>query len=308
MSAAPIRIRRFLAEPSGLSYNEKIFNFHSERLPLKTCAQITGCALWAPHLQSAEAWYGWARGGASVPADPEPKAPAAGVAPMLRRRLTPLGRAAEEAAGRFPQALADDGTALVFASRWGDIEAARRELLSLAAGTGVSPSVFATSVHNGISAVLSIAHRHRGFQTAVAAGPFSLEAGFASAVGLLTEYPRVLLVSYDSRSPDAFAEAGTFTHAAAFLLEPQCEDGPPEWFAARWNRGPFAALTTRALASDEAPDPRLDTLTGTADLDVVRWLLASEAPSLTRRDRHAAWVWAKSGRIPPELLAEGAPA
>lgn len=273
---------------------------------MKTCAQIIGCALWAPHLQSAGAWLEWARSGAPVPEGPEPKAAAATVAPMLRRRLTPLGRAAEETAGRFPQALSDDATALVFASRWGDIAEARRELLSLAAGTGLSPTVFATSVHNGIAAVLSIAHRHRGFQTAVAAGPFSLEAGFASAVGLLTEYRRVLLVSYDSRSPNAFREENTFTHASAFLLEPQREDGPEDVFRERWNRGPFAAVTTRALLPDETPDPRLDKLTGTADLDVIRWLLASDEPFLTRRDRHAAWVWAKSGAVTPNLLADGA--
>ena len=272
---------------------------------MKTCAQITGCALWAPHLQSPQAWFDWAQNGVPLPEGPEPKAAAATMAPMLRRRLTPLGRAAEETAGCFADAIADENTALVFTSRWGDIENARKELLSLAAGTGVSPTTFATSVHNGIAAVLSIAHRHRGFQTALASGPFSLEAGFLSAVGLLTEYPRVLLVSYDSRSPDAFLETGTFTHAAAFLLEAQEEEGSPDEFAAAWAKGPFAALMTRALKPDETPDPRLNTLTGTADLDVIRWLLASDEPTLTRADRHAAYVWGKSARLTESLFDEG---
>lgn len=264
---------------------------------MKTCAQITACALWAPHLETRADWLRWAEGSVPLPEGPEAKAPARGVAPMLRRRLTPLGRAAEEAIEGLGTDLADEDTALVFASRWGDAESAVQELTSLTAGSGVSPALFATSVHNGIAAVLSIAHRHRGFQTAVAAGPMSLEAGFASAVGLLSEYPRVILCAYDAVSPAAFSETDSFTHAAAFLLEAQNESESPEVFRAAWARGPFAAITTRPLAAGETPDPRLDTLTGMADLDVIRWLIASDDPFLTRCDQHAAWIWAKSARL-----------
>ena len=266
---------------------------------MKNCAQITAASFWAPALETPDAWEAWARTGllpasADTGADtPEPKAAAKSVPPMLRRRLSPLGRAVAQASGPFAEAMKDPDTALVFASRWGDAQSAVDELRSLVETGTLSPALFATSVHNGIAAILSIAHGHRGFETAVAAGPFSLEAGFMSAVGLLTEHPRVVLCAYDAVSPDAFDEKDSFTHASAFLLEAQVEDEARAAFLSAWERGPFLSLMSTPRA-DGTPDARLETRSAMADLDVIRWLLADEAPFLTRSDRHADWIWAKN--------------
>ena len=262
---------------------------------MKNCAQITAASFWAPALETPEAWLDWATTGVFPAADPEKKADAKSIPPMLRRRLSPLGRAVAESSGAFAEALKDPDTALVFASRWGDAQSAVDELRSLVETGTLSPTLFATSVHNGIAAVLSIAHRHQGFETAVAAGPFSLEAGFMSAVGLLAEYPRVVLVAYDARSPEAFNEKDSFTHAEAFLLEAQHECDDRDEFLTAWQRGPFLSLMSQPARS--TPDERLETRSGMADLDVIRWLLTDNSPFLTRSDRHADWIWAKNAKL-----------
>ncbi len=262
---------------------------------MKNCAQITAASFWAPVLQTPDAWFHWAKTGYLPATDNEKKADAKSIPPMLRRRLSPLGRAVAESSGAFADALKDPDTAVVFASRWGDVQNAVDELKSLVETGVLSPTLFATSVHNGIAAILSIAHKHKGFETAVAAGPFSLEAGFMSAVGLLTEYPRVVLVSYDARSPEDFQEPDSFTHAEAFLLEAQVECEDRDKFLTAWSRGPFLALMSQPTQS--APDKHLETLSGMADLDVIRWLLADKSPFLTRSDRHADWIWAKNSTL-----------
>lgn len=274
---------------------------------MKNCAQITAASFWAPALETPDAWEAWARTGllpaslessvdTTTTTETEAKAAAKSVPPMLRRRLSPLGRAVAEATGPFAEAMKDPDTALVFASRWGDAQSAVDELRSLVDTGTLSPTLFATSVHNGIAAILSIAHGHRGFETAVAAGPFSLEAGFMSAVGLLEEHPRVVLCAYDARSPEAFDEKDSFTHASAFLLEAQIESEDRKTFLNAWERGPFLSLMA-APGGTQTPDERLETRSAMADLDVIRWLLADDTPFLTRTDRHADWIWAKNARL-----------
>lgn len=263
---------------------------------MNQCAQLTAASFWAPHLTTPVAWQQWAADPASSAEINETKADAISVPPLLRRRLSPLGRAVAQATGCFADALTSAETALVFASRWGDVHTAVKELRSLVTTDQLSPTLFATSVHNGIGAILSIAHRHHGFETAVAAGPFSLEAGFMSAVGLLTEYPRVLLCAYDAVSPSEFAEKDTFTHACAFLLEAQRETEDRDAFFEAWNRGPFLALAS-SPRTEPLPDTHRENLSGMADLDVVRWLLHDDSPFLTRHDRHAEWTWAKNARL-----------
>ncbi len=281
---------------------------------MRTCAQILDCRLWAPALARPGAFAAWLASGRLPQVSPdeeEPAAPAKAVPAMLRRRLSPLGRAAAEAAFavRLPApsgsggsaALGDPDTALVCASRWGDIDAACAQAEDAAAERPLSPTRFATSVHNGIEAILAIAGHHRAAASAVANGPFSLEAGFEEAIGLLQDYPRVLLVTYERRAPEAFgrsARAASCTYAAALLLGRQIDDPDPERQRASDALGPFAAIRPRPLRAGEAPDPRCRALAGpSADLEVLRWLLASDEPSLTHLAPHAALVWAKDRRL-----------
>ena len=224
--------------------------------------------------------------------------PASTVPPMLRRRLSPLGRLAAAAALPAPTDVAADDpveraarasdTAWVFASRRADIARA---------GEGVSPAHFATSVHNGIEALLSIAARHTGAETAVAGGLFTAEAGFEAAVGLLSEYPRVLLLVADEAPESVFGEKSAPALAGAMLLaraKPEaartlCETGAPEG-------EPLVALFTRPRAEDETIDARLTEPAGalSALLEVFAWLEEEDAPLLTRCDRRVAHVWTKT--------------
>ena len=81
------------------------------------CAQILAWSAWAPGLADRAAWLAALRthgadfGLLSNEYAPlnaaEPKAPAVLVPPMLRRRLSPLGRAAAEAAAPLLAAAED---------------------------------------------------------------------------------------------------------------------------------------------------------------------------------------------------------
>ena len=285
-----------------------------------TALQILDCRFWAPGLDDARTLAERARHPAfgltdatlvlsAAPGAAEPKAAAAGVAPMLRRRLTPLGRAAADVlwaiedptTGRNPFLAPEDAnrTALVFASRWGDIDEAIRQVKDVAQGAPLSPARFATSVHNGIAAVLTIAAGFRGNVLALANGPLSLAAAFDAAVGLLTEVERVIVVSYDLKPPVDFAAPGS-THALAFLCARAEDDSNPARMRELMNRGPGLAQRTRAFKGSEAPDPRLDQPGApSADLDILRWLMTegSEARTTTFFARQGAVVLGKDGTL-----------
>lgn len=267
---------------------------------MKNCAQILDWTAWAPGLGSDRA--AWARAAskpafglldteAARPGALEPAAPAKMVPAMQRRRLTHLGRAVAEVLAPLA-ALAPDAP-WVYASRWGDAGLAAELLVDTARNAPLSPAKFATSVHNGAPSLLSIALGCRNNVTALAAGIFSAEAALESAVGLLSEHERVILAVAETKPPEVFDAAGV-THAWGLLLGRQEETADPQRWSAIRSRGPFCAVTTRALAAGETPDPRSDALGGVpADLDVLAWLLAGKAPFLTHPDRHAAWVLAK---------------
>ncbi|WP_295476910.1 beta-ketoacyl synthase chain length factor [uncultured Sutterella sp.] len=266
---------------------------------MQNCAQILRLSAWAPGLEGPDAWsaaarlpgFGLSGSGFAAPDALEPKAPAALVPPMLRRRLPPLGRALAEVLA--PLAAAAPDAPWVYASRWGDAGLAVELLEATAESEPLSPAKFAVSVHNGPASLLSIALGHRGNLTALAGGPFSAEAAFTSAVGLLTEHEHVILTVAEAKPPLAFDAPGV-THAWGLLLGREEETTDPAEWRRRRARGAFCALTTRALTRDEAPDPRLEMTAGEpAGLEVFRWLLADEAPALTHFDRHAAWVWGK---------------
>ncbi len=133
--------------------------------------------------------------------------------------------------------------------------------------------------------------------TALANGPFSTEAAFESAVSELLQHETVILTVAEAKPPVDFDAPGV-THVWGLLLGRQNESAAPEVWAKEKQKGPCCAITTRPFESEEAPDPRLAELAGSpADLEVLSWLIASEAPFFTHLDRHAAWVWAKSGGL-----------
>lgn len=268
---------------------------------MKNCAQILDWTAWAPELgANRTAWVAAAHKTAFGLLDlevaeigaTEPVAPAKMVPAMQRRRLTHLGRAVAEVLA--PLAAAAPEAPWVYASRWGDAGLATELLIDTANDEALSPAKFATSVHNGAPSLLSIALGCRNNVTAIAGGTFSLEAAWESAVGLLLDHPKVILVVAETKPPEVFGARGV-THAFGLLLGRQEETTDPAEWAQTTARGPFCALTTRQHEATESPDPRIDLLGGVpTDLEVLAWLLADEKPLLTHVDHHATWVLGKN--------------
>lgn len=163
---------------------------------------INAWAACAPGLTRQAEWREWATS-PSLPSG-EPAPDLAGMAPMLRRRLSPTGRVALQAAyGCEP--LAGD-TPIVFASQYGDARRSLGLLAELVLGQPVSPTAFGLSVHNAIGAMFSIARSDRTNYTAVSAGESSPAAGVLEALGLLADgHAEVLLVCYDTTLPQDYA-------------------------------------------------------------------------------------------------------
>lgn len=252
---------------------------------------VADWAAWAPGLHEREAWQAWSRAPFLPAGDETPALPE--VPAMQRRRIERLGRMAVQAAWWCSQAEAA-GVPLVFASRHGDVQRSLELLEQLARGEPMSPTQFGLSVHNAIAALYSIVRGERGNYLALAAGRATAEAALVEAAGLLADgAPEVLVVVYDARPPQAYAD---------FLDEPEsyfawswrvrAAGGGPRltlaWAAADGSRdepitaAPGAATPEGAVAATAAALP--------AGLDALRFLLARDAT----REHHAdglRWTW-----------------
>ena len=148
------------------------------------------------------------------PLGPEPFAPAveaavgapdlAFIEPLMRRRLSALGRAMLHCAGR----VAGDQGPLpsVFASRHGEPARAMPILADLAEGLDTSPTQFSMNVHNAVAGIWSIVRRDRSPSTSLAAGPETFGWGLLEAWAQHeAEGGPVLYVYGDDRLPEALA-------------------------------------------------------------------------------------------------------
>lgn len=257
------------------------------------CAQILDAVLFLPGIAApVTADFTW-------DAEADVVLGAKAVPAGLRRRLSPLGKAAAEAlfslsALQNAEAHSSDD-AWVFSSRWGDLDASIAQLRSLAEGEDLSPTAFATSVHNGIAGQLSIAAGHTGFITAVAGGDAPFARGFETAAALLEDHPCVHFVLYDQgiepEDPKRFAAAFT-------LAKP--DFSPDEEGYADYLRGPVLTLE-RKTDLKGLPDP-VDTAakndSGAAEvLAMIRWLLDPAAPALATPCGRAWRVFAKNAPL-----------
>jgi len=188
--------------------------------------EISGWAAYAPGLSSRGAWECWAR--SSAPMDGDLVAPLPLMAPMLRRRLSALGRAATQAAWDTHKDAA--GIPVVLASRHGDCERTLRLIGDAARGEMMSPTDFTLSVHNAIGAVYSIARQDKTSYTSIAAGAASVACGVVEAAALLADgAPEVLLVCYDMPLPGEYAEFSdedSTVYAWAWRIVPAVQGGP----------------------------------------------------------------------------------
>lgn len=167
------------------------------------------------------AWAAWTAdgdramtGGAIHPA---PALPA-----TLRRRATPIGRKALEAAGTVLAGRPGAAPRIILSSRHGEYARTRGLLHSLAASGEVSPAEFSLAVHHGLAGLLSIATGNKAGHIAVAAGIDSFAAAVTEAAACLAEGDDcVLIMHFDEALPEEYGPVGGGTEdslALALLL------------------------------------------------------------------------------------------
>ena len=221
---------------------------------------VDAWSAFAAGLEDEAAWREWARApwlptGDAMPALAE-------MAPMQRRRVERLGRAALQVAWRC-QCDDDRDLPLVFASRHGDLDRTHRMLAELARDELLSPTQFGLSTHNAIAAQYSIARGLQGNYLAVSAVRATPEAAVTEALGLLADgAPAVLAVVYDDAVPgdyNAFLDEPGVLHAWAWrIVAPR--DGLPR----------FSLRAGEPSASGALPH----------SLEVLRFFLAGDASFL----------------------------
>ncbi|QEZ43993.1 beta-ketoacyl synthase chain length factor [Cupriavidus oxalaticus] len=249
---------------------------------------VRAWAAWAGGLQTRQDWHAWAAAPHLPPAQPEsPALPQ--MAPMLRRRLPPLGRVALAPAYACVPADAAGGAAAgvipaIFASRHGDTGRLVTMLSELAVGDALSPTAFGLSVHNAIGAVRSIDVADPGNLQALSAGRDTVETAVLEACSLLADgAPEVLLVHYEAplAAPyAAFADEAEALYSWCWRLA-----------APRAGEPCYTLALADGRNTDSAPPPGMPLPHG---LEVLRFMLAGE-PRLCHRGESADWQWQRHG-------------
>jgi Beta-ketoacyl synthase, N-terminal domain len=267
---------------------------------------IAAWSAYAPGITTPELWCAWAQQPVLPVALGQPDL--AEMAPMLRRRLAPLGRMAAQVAFDVHDGLAGLGgfggfgglgMPVVLGSRYGDAARSLELLSQMVQGEAVSPTAFGLSVHNAIGAMYSIARADRANYVAVSAGLATVAASIVEAVGLLRDgAPEVLVICYDAPLP------GVYAH---FESEPKTS------FAWAWRLVlPRVGLPRLGLSAGQflnknypLPNPlppvgegavkrvNKGVCTATAlprGLDVLRFMLAGDG-LLTQQVDQTEWTW-----------------
>lgn len=162
-------------------------------------------AACADGLITREDWLDWAKAPAQLPAAWMAAVPALPEMPaMVRRRVERSGRLACQVA-YWCQASGEQ-VPMVFASRYGDATRSLAMLGDLVNQQPLSPTGFALSVHNAVSAIYAIARGDKGNAVVVAAGRATVTAALAEASALIADgAPQVLVVCYDAPLPQDYA-------------------------------------------------------------------------------------------------------
>ena len=174
---------------------------------------IARWAAFSPQIADAQQWQAWATGNLSTIPAPTCTADLPQVPAMLRRRLSPLGRAALWTLYQISEAAADTERpplATIFCSRHGEVARTVTLLQELAAQQPLSPAAFSLSVHNAVGGIYSIASGVTGHITALSAGPDSLCAALLEAWSMLQDGDdddRIHCVIYDDDLPPPYRQA-----------------------------------------------------------------------------------------------------
>jgi hypothetical protein len=181
---------------------------------------ITQWAALAPGLSCRSDWQQWASGNKDI-ADSIGKLDLPQIPAMLRRRLSPMGKAALWCAYQLVDNPSDH--ACVFCSQHGEVARTMQLLDDLAQQQPLSPTAFSLSVHNAIGGIHSIARKDTSNITAISAGPDSICAALLEARALL-EQPQcqqVLCLVYDTPLPppcNQFDQTPEFPLALALVI------------------------------------------------------------------------------------------
>ena len=143
------------------------------------------------------------------------------IGPLLRRRLSSLGRGMLHCAGHAAADVPELRS--VFASQHGEPSRTLPMLEDMATDQEISPTQFSMNVHNAVAGIWSIARQDRSACTAIGAGQASFGWGLLEAFSLHRAHGEapVLFVYGDDRLPDlltAFEPLQAPLHALAFLI------------------------------------------------------------------------------------------
>ncbi|MDM3869860.1 beta-ketoacyl synthase chain length factor [Porticoccus sp. W117] len=163
---------------------------------------------WAPGLETNAQWQQWAASGNPVvsrPKNPVPEVPDVSYMPaMLRRRLSPLARAAMHVAW---QCLDDcQQVPLIFSSLYGESDRTFALTEAVAKQEQLSPASFSLSVHNAIAGQLSIARNITAEISCLSPLGAGVVPALLEAMGILNEgqWQQALLVFYDRPLPELY--------------------------------------------------------------------------------------------------------
>lgn len=170
----------------------------------------------AAGLATQQDWLTWFR--QPIPPEGELSTDVSWIPAALRRRVSPLGRAALSVL----KACRPEGPCpVVFASRYGDLDGTAKLLTQLHQEGGVSPTGFSLAVHNAVVGMDSIARQDRMATTSLAATVDLPEAACFEALGWLADGAhQVLVVCCEDPVPPPYVPQGTldFRHAWACRL------------------------------------------------------------------------------------------
>ncbi len=142
-------------------------------------------------------WNAWTQTHSDVQPD------VSAIPAMLRRRLSPLARAAMSVI--MPLANSYGAMPMVYVSRHGDLNRTLGLLEELARKEPVSPAAFSLSVHNATAGLFSIQQGLTKNVTAISAGAEDLIPALLESIGLCDEQnPRVLCVFCDEPPPPVY--------------------------------------------------------------------------------------------------------
>jgi len=179
---------------------------------------IESWAAIAPGLETKQDWGQWLKQSRSL-SDGFSKQAFKPIPPMLRRRLSTLGRCAVSSALMILDK--EDSIPSIFSSKYGDTGISLSLLAEMGRGEAMSPTDFSLAVHNAVGGLFSIVRKDTSKLTSICATEGLVVNSLLEAVGQLQDEDRVLCVIYDIPLPELYqryCDSDAFPYAIAMIL------------------------------------------------------------------------------------------